>query len=300
MEIDVDRIAELGKEASDFEIETFSPPAGAVGLPSAIDFGFDHRECGGVKDLAELAEKWRLHPARRKGTAAITTLQSFISLVNRHKTEHSVIFAETTWPNPSLTAVVDYHEKENGKPQFNQHRVHYAFPLTDEFKEWAGRDGKAMTQHDFAAFIEDRVAELADPTEEERQEFEPLFNTRFATPADMLTLSRGLEVNVAAQVKNAVTLQSGEGQIVFVEEHKDGKGDKIIVPGLFMISVPAFLAGEPVRLPARLRYRAANGSLSWFYQLYRWKNFLRDRVVSDLSWAESETELPAYEGKPEV
>lgn len=67
-----------------------------------------------------------------------------------------------------------------------------------------------------------------------------------------------------------------------------------------MISVPAFIDGEAVRIPARLRYRIAGGDIKWFYQLYRWQFYLREQVGRDLREAATKTGLPCFEGAPEA
>jgi uncharacterized protein YfdQ (DUF2303 family) len=297
----VDRVATLAKSAAGIERFMIENIPG-IGLPKAVPAIFDKREEGdGLKSVKALVEEWREFPSRRKGTAKVTTLQSFIDLTNRHKDVdgETVIFASTAWPGPSLTSVLNYHELAE-EPRFGDHRVQYAFPVTDEFSAWAGKDGQAMSQQDFAAFIEEHAPELADPTKDEVKNWGDLFRTQIATPAKLIELSRGLQVNVAAKAKSAVTLQSGEGEIVFVEEHLNTKGDKLTVPGLFMIALPAFIDGEAVRSPARLRYRVREGSVVWFYQLFRWKQFLRDRVVADLAKVKQATEVPTFEGSPEA
>ena len=58
--------------------------------------------------------------------------------------------------------------------------------------------------------------------------------------------------------------------------------------------------GDPVRIPARLRYRVQSGSISWFYQLYRWQFWLRDQVKNDLDTVKQKTLLPTFEGSPEA
>lgn len=305
----VEKIAALAKDAAGLTMHSVTTNGLGEGLPSSIPFAFDHRVGGGIKDLTDVIEKWRLYPTRRRGTATVNTLQSLIDLTNRHKSPHSAVFCATSWPNPSITSVINYHDMVNStaaepaaagaKAQFGDHRILYPFPVTEEFKAWADQDGEAMKQVEFAAFIEERVAELTQATPQEEAEFGQVFQTKMATPADMLVLSRGLEVNVAGSVKQQHRLQSGEAEIVFTEEHLDGAGNKITVPGLFMISVPAFLDGDPVRLPARLRYRVGGGQVTWFYQLYRWKELLRERVVADVATVEVETALPIYEGSPE-
>lgn len=296
----VESIAELAKAAAGATVLQISTEGLGDGLPASVPILFDHRANGqGLVALKEQIERYRLEPDRKRGKANATTLKSFIDLINRHKDEDSALFADANWPNPKLDAVIDYHAAKGG-PRHCQHRVVYSFPVTDEFKAWIDRDGKPFTQTEFASFIEEHAAELASPFDTERNEFEALFRVAFATPTEMVTLSRGLQVNVEAQVKNHVTLQSGEGEIVFVEEHRSGTGEKIVVPGLFMVAVPAFLDGEPIRLPARLRYRVQGGKLSWHYQLYRWKFWLRDRVQKDLGEVQSETGIAAFEGSPEA
>lgn len=291
-------IAELAAAARGFSLHEVKAPAESTGLPTQVQVGFDHRRTGqdAIVDLNPILEKYRRHPERRVGTAKIETLQSFIALVNRHKSKHSVIFADCDLPDPAFTAVIDYHEKENGNPAFLKHRVHYGFPLTEEFKEWQNNDQNEMGQGEFAAFIEERIAEIASADEVERRHYADLFRTTIATPSEMMMLSRGLEVSVNSGVKQAIKLQSGEAQITFTEEHNTS----VTVPGLFIVSVPVFLAGVPVRLVARLRYRVKGGNLVWFYQLYRVREFVRDRVLVDLHIAAKETELPVYEGSPEA
>jgi uncharacterized protein YfdQ (DUF2303 family) len=297
--IDVERIAQLGRDAHGFELLNFTPPKEAKGLVP-FNFGFDRRSNvsgSGIKSLKDEAERWRIHPERKIGTANVSTLTSFSDLVNRHKTEHSVIFARTLWPDPSLTAVIDYHEVDPvlGTPQFGRHRVHYPFPVTEELKAWMGQDTEVMTQHDFAVFVEERIAEIAEASDQEKGEFEALFRTKFGTPAEIMELSRGLEVAVASAVKQHNVLQSGERQIMFSDDH----ATKVTVPGLFMVSVPAFLDGIAVRLPARLRYRVTSQGIVWFYQLYRCDELLRGRVLDDLAKVKAETQLPVFEGAPE-
>jgi uncharacterized protein YfdQ (DUF2303 family) len=295
----VESIAELAKSAAGATILEIDTDGLGKGLPPIVPILFDHRPNGaGLKALKDEIERFRIEPERRRGRARAMTLQSFIDLIKYHKDDSSALFAKSEWPQPCLTAVINYH-KQDHEPRHLDHRVIYDFPVTDEFKAWIEHDAKPFTQSEFAAFVEEHAAELASPFEAEKSDYERLFKVQFATPTVMVTLSRGLQVNVEAVVKNNVTLQSGEGEITFAEEHLDKRGEKLTVPGLFMVAVPAFLDGEPIRLPARLRYRVSGGKLVWFYQLYRWKFWLRDRVQRDLREVEKETEIKAFEGSPE-
>lgn len=295
----IQKIADLTIQGVKPELREIRVQGLGGGLPDAVPVLFRPGEEGGsAESVKHLIEAYRLMPDRRKGTAAVTTLASFIDLVNRHKDDGSAIFAKTDWPRPALTAVIDYHDLERG-PRHGEHRVHYAFPVTPEFQAWIDQVGKPMSQTDFAAFLEDHAAELASPEDGERSEFERLFKAKFASPNELIDLARTLEICVGQSFKQAVKLQSGEAELVFREEHTNGAGEKVTVPGIFMIALPAFVDGERVRIPARLRYRAAGGSVTWFYDLYRWQDALRLRVAEDLVTAGNQTGLPTYEGAPE-
>lgn len=268
------------------------------GLPDTIPTLFN-RSNQSLTSLASLVETYRQAPARRKGIAHVETLESFVQLTKRHMDENSAIFACTKLPDISLTTVVDYHAL-NHEPQWGTHKILYKFPMTDEFKVWTDRNAKGFAQNEFAAFLEDHAAELTTATAEEIVEFEPLFKEKFAAPNELIGLSRDLEVYVGAKVKQGIRLSSGERTLEFTEEHHNGKGEKVEIPGLFMISVPAWVDSTPLRLPARLRYRLAGGSISWSYQLYRPDAYLRNKVVEDLIFAGTETGLPTFIGTPEA
>lgn len=295
----VEAIAALAAKASGVQLRRVETAGLGDGLPDKVPLIFDLRPGGKVEGLKGLIEAHRLRPERRTGTASVNTLARFIDLTNRHKDEHSAIFAETAWPKPALQAVLDYHQID-GMPRHGDHRVRYEFPLTDEFKVWAKMNSTAMEQSEFAAFLEEHAAELAAPYDAERSEYERLFKERFATPADLIALSRSLEVFVGARVKRSERLSSGERTVEFVEEHTNTKGEKVDIPGIFMVSMAAFIDSEPVRIPCRLRYRISGGGIAWFYQMYRWEQALRDRVQNDLAQAARETGLPTFEGKPEA
>lgn len=285
----------LGSEVIEIDVPDLGP-----GLPKTIPLVVDMRT-GDVGSIKSLIEEYRTVPAAKTGIAKALTLASFIDMVNRHKTEHSAVFANTDWKAPNFQAVIDYHSKQSGGPADNQrHRIRYEFPLSEEWKAWVAANGKPMEQGEFAAFIEDRIADLSAPTVTEKNMLEDLFSTTVATPAQIVQLSRGLSVNVASTVKNVVTLQTGEAQIVFDEQHLDSDGKPLKVPGIFLLGIAPFFMGEKISIPVRLRYRKVDGKLVWFFQLYRPDQHVTERVRDDLNTVETKAELPTFEGSPEA
>lgn len=293
------KVAELARETAT-AVHELNAPLYQEGIPAGIPVIIDAK-FGQMHGTKHLFDEWRAHPERKSGTAKVSTLQSFTDLVNRHKTDNSVIFANIDWRKPSLTAVIDYHAKENGSLADNgKHRVLYEFPLSEEWQAWVSLNGKAMTQQDFAFFIEDRIPELAAPHEEEITYWEATLGGRVAYPNQIVELSRGLKVNAETKLRSNTVLATGEGELTWEEEHRDHKGDRLIVPSLFILQLPPFFRGEKARVPARLRYRVKDGAVTWFYQLYRPDLYITEQVERDFERALDETDLPGFQGAPEM
>lgn len=254
---------------------------------------------GRFQDVSSLLAAYRLTPRRAKGSAKAATLQSFVDLVNRHKTDQSAVFAQTKMPSPALKAVINYHQASS-KPGWSDHQIVYEFPLTEEFTAWLKADGEVMSQGEFAQFLEDRAAELASPLQAEVTEYERLFREKVAAPSEIIKLARDLEIKVESYVKQGTRLQSGERTVMFSENHQTATGEQVIIPGVFIVSVAAFDGGDPIRIPARLRYRVKEGRVMWAYQLYRANHWLQVEVRNAMDTAQRDTGLPAFEGAPEA
>lgn len=292
----VKAVADLADRAA-YQVQTLSVPSSVKGVPTAIPILISPRT-GEAKSLAALIEPWRTRPERKIGTASVDTIESFIELLERHKTEHSAIFADTDWNKPSLTAVVDY--SSGADADFGQHRIRYEFPRSEEWKVWVGKHGKALGQVEFAEFIEDHIQDLSAPDGLEEEHFERLFSCKVGFPNDLVMLSRGLQINAEVRVKTALKLQSGESQLVFEEDHKNADGQPISVPGVFVINIPIFHGGAATRIPVRLRYKLRDGAINWTFLLHRPDVYITEEVRRDLERAARETELPKFEGKPEA
>lgn len=279
-----------------------------------------------VVDLLPHMEPYFQRPLARKGTATALTLLSFIDLVNRHKGVSSAVFGDPNWRKPTATAVIDYHDQvpEPGSDdrvaqpadsppsrsldpyaRHGKHRIHYAFPLDEAWQAWVKIhdrcvNGLPLDQHEFAEWIEDHIMDIGSPTAVEEAEIKRLFGATVATGADMMTLSRGLEVNEKVAVKTAVKLASGEGEIQFERAHTDKAGGAVKVPGFFMLNVPVFYLGDPVTVPVRLRYRVSEGVVTWLMLMHRPDIHVTGAVQAAFDKIRTETNLPLYEGSAEM
>lgn len=256
-----------------------------------------------VHDLRPFLDKYLPRPERRKGTAVLADLPSLVAHTKRFASEHSAIFCDATVPK--IVAVLDYHEKgAHGAPAWGQHRAVYQFPLSEEWKKWTGRNGKPMGQGEFAQFIEDRITDISDPSQAPTaaQSFAPLLEllgTTFASPSKLLELSRGLAVRESARVKSAVNLATGEGTVHYETTLTGDDGAALRVPGAFLLAIPIFRNGAGYRLAARLRFRAKEGAVSWWYELHGVDAQFDKAIAEACKLVGDETGLPLYMGQPE-
>lgn len=263
--------------------------------------------------LEEFVAPLREAPKRRMGTSNLVELASLIDLVNRFKDDDSALFASPK-PAPTLLAVLDYHRRCNiideedgettqvsGDPRFGVHRARYAFPVSDEWTAWIAQNGKPMGQGDFAAWLEDRVLDVADPQQaftSAKRFAEALGVETFASPSRLLSLSRGLSLHIDERVTNRINPNTGETTMLYESEHADASN--IDVPRAFIIQVPVFRGGVAYQLPVRLKYRTGGGKIVWFYEVHDHAKAFDDAFREACEMAAEKTDLPLYYGSPET
>ena len=266
-----------------------------------------------------LFDAYRANPVRVKGTARMTQVESFIAAVNRFKNDNSAIFANESRSTPALLAVIDYHDEvlldhvdgldisdSEALARHCDHKISYAFPLSDEWKAWTSANAKPMSMVEFARFLEDRIVDVdaVEPDQlsaELQRFFSATGKSSIAGPSRLMALATGLKINEASVVHEVRNLSSGEGQVSFTSEHKDDSGKLVDVPGMFIICIPVFQRSPAVyRIAARLRYRKTSDGLTFWYELWR------SDAVFDHAFAEAcdkvsgETGLPLFYGQPEA
>lgn len=260
-----------------------------------------------MHSLAEELDKYRKHPERRKGTSTAETLDSFIELTKRFMDPGSAIFVRNDPKAPTMTAVLDYHPiGADQPPRFGQHRLRYAFPISPEWQAWTEACGDWMDQGSFAALIEDRIDDIlpppdlnTDPAAADLKSILRVTGGKIADQLEMIALSKGIKINESAKAEHKVDLQSGAGTLVYQSEHMDGSGNKLEVPPLFLIGIPVFARGTIYRLPVKLRYRLAGGTVKWRADLHRPDKVFEHAFEQACTQVQEKTALPLYHGHPE-
>ena len=157
-----------------------------------------------------------LKPARRTGTAALTTLASLIDWSNRFKGPNSVLFADLDRTKPSITCIADYHLSgpatisDDGDPTARhlQHRGVYEFPVAPGVAGLDRDPEPRAGKDEFGAFIEDNLKDILDPTpyllggkgepedwERRLRQIAIQLGGRFGQVPDLVQLSKSLQIH---------------------------------------------------------------------------------------------------------
>jgi hypothetical protein len=272
-----------------------------------------------VQDAKPFLDLWLQRPRRLIGTAKAETLQSFCALVNQHKTADTVIFASVE--KRQLVAVIDYHGESDGEdissqPSFCEHRIEYNFPLSPEFKAW--ETSQWRTQGAFARYLDVARFDLLDPLDTEpvvegtvlydvlyrmaprdkRGDLDALKPTVFASPGDLMQLVESLSGHSKTKFAEVKTDRFG-GMRATIEKEGRVESDERI-PSLFIVQVSAFVGGDKLALPARIRAKVEGDKLAMCAELIGIERVLEGAFVGALEEVKATTGCKVFRGTPEA
>jgi len=298
-------IIEVGDDACDFPVPMLARPVAGGGVV--------------VESVKAEIDKYRPHPERRRGTARLLDLASFIAHACRFKDADSAVFV--TEEPATFTAVLNYHEAVNGSaagepasamPRFGDHRGTYAPETSSEWKAWTENDGEWIEQADFAALISDNARDIFDVDANHPDalgELAAWYANRFARgvkPAEffastqrLLDLAEGLSVTVEDRVSDVTKLSGGDTKIAFESKATPD----VEVPVALCLAIPVFTGGDLYQVPARLRYKLFTSGdtkrVAWRIDLYGTDRTMRQCVADMRATVNAGTGLPSFLGSPE-
>lgn len=305
-------VGDVFKHTREFIEESLKPTVTLVVDPESGLSVLAKVDGGSLEPLpANFFDSVRDHPRFRRGTAALTSLDSFIGHVVRFGDKDTAVFADDNKLAPKLTALLDYHradtDGEHGEYRHGKHRTTFNFPLSDEWKAWLKSNGVVMSMADFSLFLEDRIGDIAIAGDNFPEHVERFVNSNggvdsIADFATLVELATGLKVYETANVEETTNLASGEGKISFSVDHetRGRSGGVVKVPRVFFISIPIFSKGAFYRIGARLRYRKTGEGVKFWYDLYRHDLSFDHAFDEAVKRVDDETPAAVFYGAPEA
>jgi uncharacterized protein YfdQ (DUF2303 family) len=186
----------------------------------------------------------------------------------------------------TVGAIIDYHctyKADPVVPDWCQHRASFQAKHSEEWKTWISRNGKQMSQVEFAQFLEDNLIDISRPD-----------------GARMLEVALSIEACKSGSFKSARRLDNGDVSFGYVEQTTATAGPKgsVEIPKDFDVQLRPFIGCEKHTVTARLRYRIDDGALRLWFELVRHEDVKRlafDAIVAKIA---DETGVKVLLGKP--
>lgn len=212
-------------------------------------------------------------PVRIQQSQNFFDVDSFAAYLKDFGYGGSKIFASMS--ESKLTAILDYHTLESAS--WNEHKAYLACAKSDDWNDWIRQDNKPMSQVAFAEFIEEHEVNFVEPQ-----------------GAAMLTLAQNLEVNKSVIFKSAKRLSDGQTQFEYIEDIQDQTKGQIKIPAKLILGLQPFKFSKGYKVTARLRYRLADGKVTFTYALDAPEKIVEDAFRDVVKEVAEATDITPY------
>ena len=228
----------------------------------------------------ESLENYLPRPLRIDQKVILHDADSFIAYVNDFRLAGpSRIFFDVA--QEQFNAIIDYHEIET--PSWCDHTAVFKPRKSVEFETWMATNRKAMTQVDFARFLEENMPDVVEPDS-----------------AVLLGVALTFEAKKSVEFASGVRLNNGQIQFQY-DEVVRGTAQKgtIEIPEQFVLGISIHVNGPAYRIPVRLRWRLQEGKVSFWYEVVRPHRFVEDALKEIRERVAKETGIDLLAGVAE-
>lgn len=259
-----------------------------------------------LKSLQAFMEPLLPRPPRRKGISNHTAPISLINHMTRYKSDTTVLFVNQEIEK--VTAVYNYNP-EGGDAEdalYGDHAACLSLKRSDELKEWRAFCAEPVSAEALAFFLEKRGVDLiaeddAPPTHKARLDRIKLIGGLIATPHQVISTIPALKIMETSEVQNAKNIATGECSLVYKSDHTamNAGGEKITIPGWFLIAVPIYRNGPLDLIPVRLRYRKKQSAIFWSLDLIDIEKYIAQSFEQFVETIAKEFNVPLFYGEQE-
>ncbi|MDP1686855.1 DUF2303 family protein [Hydrogenophaga sp.] len=213
------------------------------------------------KNITDDVEKAQITPNRKRGNVKLKDLDSLLAYcADQVASERAYIYAD---PDTRVICAIFNDQRDPHTAGWRDHRAEFRAEFTPEFDRWMSRNGhgKAMSQAEFAEFIEDNLADITEPAAQQ-----------------LLEVASTIQAKTDIQFSSAKRLDNGQVQLGYTEtiDARAGANGALEIPREFALGLRIFKNGGGYRLRARLKYRLVSGGVKFWYELDR-----PERAVED-------------------
>ena len=231
---------------------------------------------------------------------ALFSTASFIDYVNAFKGDDTQIFADPE--NNLIRGILNYHKtpvdllpEDKAKrelekrehivitpmPDYADHIATMEIPFSEQWSRWTGIDNQAITQGNFAEFLEENYLDVATPDH--------------ATLLEMVT---SLQATNNVVFSSGLKLQTGEQQLIYTEAIEGkGKGD-MKVPSEIKLNIPIHFDAAAMDIRCFLRYRIQQGKLTFIVKINRRELLEKEAFINVVKEIGDKTQIVPVYGMP--
>ena len=227
------------------------------------------------------------NPIRKTAEVNVTESDSFIFYTKKHGSlDECVIYTEVDYEGSKCTLVALINDHGADTPKWRDHRCTFVPKLSVEWTRWIRKNKVSMSQTDFAAWLEENLADVASVA-------------NMPTGADILSMALGFEANSDKRLRSKINLQSGGVSLEFVDQENVETRTTMQFFERFTLGLPVFDGStNAYPLEARLKYRESGGKLNFWYELIRPDRVFKTAVSDDLHKIKEATGFPIVFGTP--
>jgi hypothetical protein len=231
----------------------------------------EHQPMGGstvrTVDLAGERERSLARPSRIRRHTALGDVDSFALYLDRYwDSQQSVTFRTGQLV---ISTIIDGDPIGNdGVASWGSHKASLILRLSDRLAPWRSADRQLLSQQEFVEFLEDHIADVADPD-----------------AADLIELVQWLSGHIGTTWSSAISTKDGARRLTWEESMTSGgkvrTGGTQDIPGEMTIRVPLFQNDrhpEHVDIVARLRIRVRDGRVTLGFILDNLDTLIEDRM----------------------
>jgi uncharacterized protein YfdQ (DUF2303 family) len=215
------------------------------------------------QDITAAIEKAQPEPNRKRGTVQVKDIASLLQyMADQHlqgANNSGYVYADPD----ARTVTAVFNDQRAGAAGWRDFRANFKAEYTPEFQRWLENNGvgRAKGQTEFAEFIEDNLADVAEPFAQQ-----------------LLEVAGTIQATSGIDFKSAKRLQDGQTQLTYTEtiDARAGANGALSIPKEFALGLRIFKNGDGYKLKARLKYRLTSGSVKFWYELDR-----PERAVED-------------------
>lgn len=228
-------------------------------------------------------------PTRHRGKITMLDAESFIAYAKDQGSLKSCkLYADVDYEASKCTIVAVLNDHGQDDPAWRDHTATFTPKLSLEWKRWTENNGasKSMPQSKFAAFIEDNLGDIATVSD-------------MPTGSQMLEMALAFEATSEKRFKRRIDLQAGGVQLEYIDKADESTSAKFQMFERFTLGIPVFQgSANAYPMEARLKFRQAADTLSFWFELIRPDRVFRQAVTDEIGQIKEKTGFMLLYGNP--